>query len=73
MANFLKEINSVEVAPYWNVNLNYGRLWVYQIIVEVAPYWNVNVAVTIFGLMFVWVEVAPYWNVNTCFHISVLA
>ncbi len=32
----------VEVAPYWNVNINEEETEQDILAVEVAPYWNVN-------------------------------
>ena len=47
---FSFNFSTVEVAPYWNVNLNISLLFQNLRIVEVAPYWNVNEdAIAMFG------------------------
>ena len=59
-----KDILSVEVAPYWNVNKDGSFYDSKTNTVEVAPYWNVNRISSISKLSSPYVEVAPYWNVN---------
>ena len=39
----------VEVAPYWNVNIDLKMVRQAKGFVEVAPYWNVNLY-TFFGV-----------------------
>ena len=61
-----KKLNilEVEVAPYWNVNVEGTFNTESKTFVEVAPYWNVNSFLSIFSAAMFSVEVAPYWNVN---------
>ena len=54
----------VEVAPYWNVNINRNAYDDIANGVEVAPYWNVNKGEKGDPGTASTVEVAPYWNVN---------
>ena len=39
---FIKVKETVEVAPYWNVNYGVDNLNFLSLAVEVVPYWNVN-------------------------------
>ena len=64
MWRFKRSYNYVEVAPYWNVNLNLQQTYLSLQQVEVAPYWNVNSNKLNKKESANTVEVAPYWNVN---------